>query len=330
MSLLQADYNVPRKRDQILAQCCDLVQSWEVDAPAPSNLRIGFLHRTVVEFLQRSNIFQLQIPLKHQRYWLAKSFAESGPSLRVQVQEDKSNVGIGVGFLVRSLHTIEQAESQDVLASGPGLLNVCKKMMDDLRTSLDSPGALDSFRLACQIWARTTVAVQATLSTPTQRLPHRKHLFAAVRSVLAGAIYVEAGDPPEMISTDFVDLSLLRELLSRLELPNEQFELIVEFRTFLDRLQNISAFGRPQNAFEACKLMIECGAVLRRSDIEDGAEADSHVWVPTSRETIEAIEDYKIFTEKEVSDLREAFPPEATGMSTELKGQRWWFVPFFR
>lgn len=322
--------NVSRKRDQILAQCCDLVQSWEVNAPAPFHLRIGFLHRTVVEFLQRSNNHQWLAPLKHQRYWLARSFEESGSELRRKV--DKSNVDFGMGFLIRSLHTIEQAEMHDLLASGPGLLNICGKMMDTLEISLDILGALASFRLASQIWARTTVAVQTTLSKPTQRLPHRKYLFAAVRSVLAGSMYVEAGDPPEIIWTNFVhvDLALLRDLLSRLELPDEQLELFVEFRTFLEELQDDSGSGQLRNAFEACKLMIECGAVLSSSDIKHRAQADSYVSVPTSQETIEVIQSLEIFTEKEISDLREAFPPEATRMPTLLEGQRWWFIPFFR
>ncbi|KXH36340.1 hypothetical protein CNYM01_10783 [Colletotrichum nymphaeae SA-01] len=320
--------NDSRKRDQILAQCRDLVQSWEVDAPAPLNLRIGFLHRTVVEFLQRSNIFQQQTPLKHQRYWLARSLAESGLESRAKV--GGSDVDIYIGFLTRSLHTIEQADMHDISASGPGLLRLCGEMIDELETSLDSPGAPKSFRLASQVWAITTVAVQATLSTSTQKLPHRKHLFTAVSSVLAGSMHTEAGDPPEIIWTNLVDLSLLRNLLSCFELLDKQPELFLIFRRFLDGLKDVYGSGRPQNAFEACKLMIECGAVLKRSDIKHGAEADSQVCVPTYRGTIEAIEDCRIFTEKEVSDFKEAFPPEATGMSTELKGQRWWFVPFFR
>ncbi|KAG7055910.1 High-affinity nicotinic acid transporter, partial [Colletotrichum scovillei] len=312
----------PRKRDQILVRCCDLVQSWEVDACEPFNLRIGFLHRTVAEFLQRSNSYQSLVPLKHQRYWLARSFAESGPQLGKQHELDESNVDICMGFVNRSLHTIEQADIYDILASGPGLLNICGKMMDKLETSLDSPGALDSFRLACQIWARTTVAVEAALSTPTQRLPHRKHLFSAVRSVLKGSWHVEAGDPPEIFWTKLVDLSLLRYLLSRVELPDEQPELLAEFGMFLDGLKIDRGLGRPLNAFEACKLMIECGAVLSRRDLEHEAEADSYVSVPTSRETIEAIRGLEIFTEKGISDLSEAFPPEAIGMPTVVEGPR--------
>ncbi|KAK1489448.1 hypothetical protein CCUS01_03496 [Colletotrichum cuscutae] len=132
--------------------------------------------------------------------------------MRRLVDGETWSFDIYTDLLIRSLHTIEQAEMQDILASGPGLLSLCGRMLNKLEISRDTPVASEPFRLASQVWAKTIVAVQAaaTLSPPAQRWPHRTHLFAAVRSVLAGAIYVEAGDPTEMISMDFVDLSLLR------------------------------------------------------------------------------------------------------------------------
>ncbi|KAK1489449.1 hypothetical protein CCUS01_03497 [Colletotrichum cuscutae] len=75
--------NVSRKRDQILAQCCDLVQSWEVDTPAPFNLRIGFLHRTVVEFLQRSNSHQWLVPTADCKRHSAKTVLSNRPTATV-------------------------------------------------------------------------------------------------------------------------------------------------------------------------------------------------------------------------------------------------------
>ncbi|KAF6840322.1 hypothetical protein CMUS01_03976 [Colletotrichum musicola] len=56
-------------KDTLLWQCCDLVQAWEVDEGAEFglNILIGFLHRTVVEFLQ-NQAFSSDAKRRHFRY----------------------------------------------------------------------------------------------------------------------------------------------------------------------------------------------------------------------------------------------------------------------
>ncbi|GJC78838.1 hypothetical protein ColLi_01676 [Colletotrichum liriopes] len=67
---------VNRRRYQILAQCRDLVQAWEVsgDYGPQYNWRLGFLHRTVVEFLERASENQWQSAIPFKRYLLARSY----------------------------------------------------------------------------------------------------------------------------------------------------------------------------------------------------------------------------------------------------------------
>lgn len=49
----RALHHRPEFKDQLLSRCRDLVQAWPVKDSDPSDIRIGFLHRTVIEFLQR-------------------------------------------------------------------------------------------------------------------------------------------------------------------------------------------------------------------------------------------------------------------------------------
>ncbi|KAK2756844.1 hypothetical protein CKAH01_17129 [Colletotrichum kahawae] len=46
-------YRGPEFKDQLLSRCRDLVQAWQATDSDPSDIRVGFLHRTVVEFLRR-------------------------------------------------------------------------------------------------------------------------------------------------------------------------------------------------------------------------------------------------------------------------------------
>uniref|UniRef100_L2FWH9 Uncharacterized protein n=1 Tax=Colletotrichum fructicola (strain Nara gc5) TaxID=1213859 RepID=L2FWH9_COLFN len=60
-------------KDQLLSRCRDLIQAWQV-GPFTDDIRIGHLHRTVVEFLQRKEkrlSFDDEIYLD--RYYFARS-----------------------------------------------------------------------------------------------------------------------------------------------------------------------------------------------------------------------------------------------------------------
>ncbi|KAK1673663.1 hypothetical protein BDP55DRAFT_633937 [Colletotrichum godetiae] len=215
--------NLTRKRDQILAQCRDLVQSWEVQTQAPTNLRVGFLHRTVVEFLQRSKSARSRIPLKHQRYWLARSFAEFDAQLRGA----KNGRDVDRDFLFRFLYTTEQAEPHDILASLPGLARLCEQMMDMWRGEVNVRPPLETIWLVSQVWARAFLAMPTTLSSS----PHRNfYLFTAMRSILKGSMYVEVGDFPDVVQTHSVDLPVLRDLLSWVNFTGDDPDMSYPFK----------------------------------------------------------------------------------------------------
>ncbi|KAK1622199.1 hypothetical protein BDP81DRAFT_442034 [Colletotrichum phormii] len=119
----------------------------------------------MVEFLQRSRSARPRIPLKHQRYWLARSYADFDTQLRW----GKHGRDADRNFLFRFLHTTEQAEPHDISASGPGLARLCEQMMDMWKVDINDRPSLKTIWLVSQVWARAFLAVPTTLSPPSSR-----------------------------------------------------------------------------------------------------------------------------------------------------------------
>ncbi|KAK1522324.1 uncharacterized protein CCOS01_10036 [Colletotrichum costaricense] len=235
---------VLRKKENVLAQCCDLIQCWEVDGTPTFGSRIGFLHRTVVEFLQQSSGDQWRSPLEHQRFWLAKSYLEVGLS--------NASPGVKKDFTFRSLRTIEEADTHDIEESGAWLLDLCEYIWLGDANIIIVEGLRE---VASQIWARIFLSLKSEESdfAKPDALVH-----LALHSIMTGSVHIGASDPPEVVSTQSVDLQLLRNFLRWMGTENYEDILSVQFKAFIVRLsQNDSSSTQLKNAFQkrSCRIL---------------------------------------------------------------------------
>ncbi|UQC90065.1 uncharacterized protein CLUP02_15596 [Colletotrichum lupini] len=288
---------VLRKKENVLAQCCDLIQSWEVDGTPTFGSRIGFLHRTVVEFLQQSSGDQWRSPLEHQRFWLAKSYLEVGFS--------NASPGVKKDFTFRSLRTIEEADTHDIEESGAWLLDLCEYIWLGDANIIIVEGLRE---VASQIWARIFLSLKSEESdfAKPDALVH-----LALHSIMTGSVHIGASDPPEVVSTQSVDLQLLRNFLRWMGTENYEDILSVQFKAFIVRLsQNDSSSTQLKNAFQVCKLLIEHGAVIHSIPRHLSAIGDGNQTEATAKDTMERLRLLDYFTEEELSNLEKSFPPD--------------------
>ncbi|GKT85764.1 small S protein [Colletotrichum tofieldiae] len=252
---------VNRRRYQILAQCRDLVQAWEVsgDYGPKYNWRLGFLHRTVVEFLERASENQWQSAIPFKRYLLARSylgFIAVGDRFQNRTRE----------FVLRFLYTLQGADLKEITEFFPltdELFEGLLRFLGSETSSLDPYETEEMKLLLTQARGRISAAVgekaklffQLSNDTPYYFLPSMRSLPWCLRE----SGYVEIGDWTQVCWSRFVDLETLEVLLGKhLAAYNMHRNYPAAFSTFLVRLSTDEA-TRPQNAFLVCKALVEHG-----------------------------------------------------------------------
>ncbi|TQN68886.1 Vegetative incompatibility protein HET-E-1 [Colletotrichum shisoi] len=297
---------VKTKQDQILAQCRDLVQAWEVEGGAsPYHLRLGFLHRTVVEFLQRSRGKQWHSTLPAERYLLGRSclaFVSFSGSVPLQQTEE---------FVLRLLCTLQgNTARSDYLTDW--LLEGLMQKIDDCpsKTAAGSLRRLEG--VVIQEWLRREYPHGA----PGRLRDFREQYF---RFLLHESGHVQVGDRARISWSRTVDLQTLEGVLGMDGLVSERRrELSVAFSDFLERLCASSEEKRPRNAFDVCKVLIQQGIAGHaggdRKTMSFGPDSNKHrsgdpeTLALTQVTTLERLRENKVFSEEELLELEEAFP----------------------
>ncbi|KAF4816665.1 Vegetative incompatibility protein HET-E-1 [Colletotrichum siamense] len=312
--------------DQLLSRCRDLVQAWQVnDLSYPYNIQLGFLHRTVVEFLQnRENRRALNNGIHLDRYFLARS------CLSV-LSIDTSYKAVNRDFLLWFLYILQETNAT---TDHPGhndgymLLTLCGELIDILKNQKslllgcrdDSvPGVL---RLLALCRARILIEKhQAKLRDPRMnynQYHEDRNGEDILQHVLQGSGRVEVGNRPREILSDSIDLELLENLLQMngvkkhiIPPPDSKtFRRHSVWETFIASLVDLARAG-PRNGYEACEIMIKNGAAksLKLNDEEDV-------------DVIQYLRENNAFTEDEIGALETLFPPEMSASENTSKKKR--------
>ncbi|KAK2001898.1 hypothetical protein LX36DRAFT_310142 [Colletotrichum falcatum] len=310
---------VNEKKHQILSQCRDLVQAWEVAGPSEHqyDFRLGFLHRTVVGFLERDAETRWQSTLPFKRYLLARSylsFVDAGEESQHRARD----------FVLRFVYTLQEADLQEMIEiqdlvetllhglsrwlesgnfsihaseveeMGLLLMQTCGRIISVAKT----PGSWDSVQRLVDPWDDQTIRVG-------------KQLW-----FLRGSGYVEVGDWAQVSWTRVVDLEVLDYLLSHYR-HSIRHNYPDAFSTFLVAISNGSE-TRPRNDLQVCKMLIE-------HDFAGSVERDKHAMSPnmnpaeivsarlgdtklTKRSTMKWLRNNRIFLDSGLQELEEAFP----------------------
>ncbi|KAK2040399.1 hypothetical protein LZ31DRAFT_634073 [Colletotrichum somersetense] len=246
--LVALDNDVSQRKDRILGQCRDLVQAWEFEGPyGPDyNLRLGFLHRTVVEFLERVADTQWQSTLPFQRYLLARSYLSLiPPKLQMEKRDCEP--------ILRFLYTLQGADVQEIVESQ----NLTKELSLRLFEYLSSPQAthyisdeiLEEMELlSMQAFARILIAGTPGDYQSFDVLPGiSSHYSSEARGIpwfMHGSGYVEVGDWAQVSWSRIVDKGASDLALT----PSSTIEWLRINRVFSDsELRELEEAFPPQN-----------------------------------------------------------------------------------
>ncbi|KAK6221282.1 hypothetical protein QIS74_04850 [Colletotrichum tabaci] len=299
--------SVKTKQDQILAQCRDLVQAWEVDGGiSPYHLRLGFLHRTVVEFLQRSKGNQWHSNLPVERYLLGRSclaFATFLGSVPLHQTEE---------FVLRLLYTIHGNTARLDYLTDWLLEGLLLKFGDDPSATAADPLRRRLEGVVIQEWLRR----EYPYGTPGRLRDFREQYF---HWLLHESGHIEVGDWARISWSRIIDLETLEGVLGMDGLVSERRrELSVAFSDFLERLCASSEEDRTRNAFDVCKVLIQHGIAGHARgngktmpfgpDSKQTRSGDPETLALTQVATLERLRGNKVFSEEELLELGEAFP----------------------
>ncbi|KAK2010211.1 hypothetical protein LZ32DRAFT_563385 [Colletotrichum eremochloae] len=320
-----------RKRE-ILSQCRDLVQAWEVEGPYDRHykLRLGFLHRTVVEFLERVAKTQWPLTLPFKRYLLARSYLSF-------VSNNKWIEGRAREFLLRFLYTLQGADLQEIVESQHltgELFNGLFPFFNWERTPLSREETAELKILLTQARARTLIAgiprAWRSFGASTIPLCYGSPRMGYLPWFLCDSAYIEVGDWAQVSWPRVVDLEILHYFLSHLPTDNMRSGYPNAFSRFLVFLSH-KMESRPRNDLEVCKMLIEHGFAgpMERGKrdtlqgmspvqiVSEGA-SDSKL---TQSSTIKWLRENEVFSESGLRELEEAFPLESASTLMTLQDQ---------
>ncbi|KAK2030048.1 hypothetical protein LX32DRAFT_727580 [Colletotrichum zoysiae] len=324
---------VDRKKDRILAQCRDLVQAWEVAGSyeLQYNLRLGFLHRTVVEFLGRAADTQWQPTLPFKRYLLARSYLSFIGSSTTRE------------FILRFLYTLQGADLQEI-AEGQHLIEELFKALAwgllSRKISLSLDEAEEMVLLLTQAHARISIAETPEARRRSDRAPtHPLYSHSSSGRILPWWLhnsgYVEVGDWAQVSWSHIVDLKVLESLLDdprTMEHIHDRYP--TAFSRFLVMLSN-KTWATPLNAHEVCRMLIEHGfagsaetsksATWQETNPKDIVRRVGR-WTSnsalTQSNTIEWLRINRVFSDSELRELEEAFPLQSTSELMALQKKK--------
>ncbi|KAK1593786.1 uncharacterized protein LY79DRAFT_513684 [Colletotrichum navitas] len=328
---------IKRRKDQILAQCRDLVQAWEVAGPygLQHNLRLGFLHRTVVEFLLRAAENQWRSTLPFERYLLARSFLgfiEDGSVTRQWTRE----------FVLRFLYTLQGADLQETVESRHLTVELLYRLLWYIHSNI-LPGMDVTF--LDQIGAVELLLRQAVARTLIDRRPEALQSFEVWTDLskchptslrllpwyLCDSGYVEVGEWAQVSWPRVVDLEVLEYLLNHQLIHYIHRHHPFAFSTLLVTLSN-EKLTRPRNDLQVCKMLIEHGLAgpaeankparsrgMSPAQVMYESASDSAL---TQSSTIEWLRLNRVFSESGLRELEEAFPLESAPTPMTLLYQK--------
>ncbi|KAF6807151.1 hypothetical protein CPLU01_15829 [Colletotrichum plurivorum] len=293
-----AGHELDRYYRRLISQCRDLVQAWG-SMNSGYGMEIGFLHRTVIEFLQRSNP-DLTNPMVYPRYIFARSYFEHFClSLRGPFE-------ITWQYALRFIHVLLETETRPggIDDDGYQILDRCEQMWERLRDPkvlplLTSHQTNTAFRLLSR--ARAEILVKKYEWESKQAEQGFIHLYEKNRSrqilehILEGSVFIEVGDIATPRVTDVVDLDLLDKLLYLNEFKRHIANTTTAkvWRRFIKELQ--SPVVR-RNTFETCQVLIRHGAPRIIPDY------------PGEGDAIGLMRQREAFPEEQLAELEKLFP----------------------
>ncbi|KAF6810085.1 hypothetical protein CSOJ01_06497 [Colletotrichum sojae] len=229
-------------KDTLLWQCCDLVQAWKVDTEAPAgfSIRIGFLHRTVIEFLQQTN-YALSSDNKRRylRYIHARSFLEIvllelTPTFANEhiANEHIPKEYIANEYTLRFIHAIQETET-DIggwTNDGYQILDICSRiqkiltLIEEPRFDVRQPQLYSpvdwqpTLRLLSSVQARILVQKynwELTYQSGDKflHLYENKNSPQIIHHILEGSSSIDIGDSVTSTTLKVIDLDLLGNIL---------------------------------------------------------------------------------------------------------------------
>ncbi|KAF6830555.1 small S protein [Colletotrichum plurivorum] len=303
-------------KDTLLWQCCDLVQAWEVDeeAEAGFNIRIGFLHRTVVDFLQHNHAFSSDAKRRHFRYIHARSFLE------IALLDRSLNFQVGISYILKLTDAIQESETDigGLYDDGYQIIELCHNIRKRLALLPAEYGPWVSRHLSF-IQARILVQKfnwESTIPEAGRFVHLYDHGSNAVilRDIILQQLNPHGEDFETLPMTETIDLDLLDGLLRlqafakhvlKSEAPEEGRLTVWEFfvgKYFPRVAGKLNMPFSPGNLFDACQILVRHGAP-RRILLYD---ADHAKYVET--DVVDVFRE--CFSEREAATLESLFRQE--------------------
>ncbi|KAF4921661.1 Vegetative incompatibility protein HET-E-1 [Colletotrichum viniferum] len=230
----------------LLSKCRDLVQAWDT---GQNEERVGFLHRTVFEFLLQSSPLQqyrINIPI-------GQDCLFPMACLRDMHEHEDSITERNDSFL-RICHFFQELET-DNLPFQPYLWNG----LFDLRSK--SPFFYGPY--SSQLVGHTVARFMLKLDASQKGTLTNSDFENIWTGILAGSVYVDVAECPEVTELDYINTELLADILDLYEktLVNSREEFEHVWTAFVYNLSKIDTERpTPKNAIQACKMFVERGA----------------------------------------------------------------------
>lgn len=309
-------------RGDILDKCRDLIQNWRTDK---FDIRIGFIHRTVFEFLMKTPSLQdfgLKIPIGPNCLFLTACLWDL---------EDNRPIGPSQReTFLRLCHFLQELEVDKF----PSPLSTWKSLCALRGTGSHIP------RLLPEIWYWLLGHAQARfLLKLDPPLPNNFMLVDClhiVSAILKGSIHVDVAEYPKLTTSSRIDTKLLGEILDLYEesTPVTIYDVDSFWKPFLSKLSTTATGGRkppPRNTIEACKVFVEHGASRyvqlskpggQEQDITE--QQESNTLEQASVDAMDIIQSSGRFETEELEELRNLFPSEGlTKNSSTGFGKIW-------
>ncbi|CAI0653755.1 unnamed protein product [Colletotrichum noveboracense] len=309
-----------REVEKILAMCRDLVQAWWIEQ---NNVRIGFVHRTVFEFLLQSpslQQFNLAVPIGHHILF---------PMACLRNMEERSTELERVDSFLRICHFLQELET-DKLTFSPRLWNgLC-----DVRKKSFLSCAPKSYQLLGHAQARFLLKLDA----PIQGSLKGVYFTDIIAAILRGSVHVDVADCPQVTNSDRIDTELLAGILNLYEatLANSGDEFDHIWTTFIHNLSGRSLeVPPPKNVFQACKIFVERGAprylTPELTNDDRTEEQPSEFSEQKDLDVIHRLRVCGTFESAEVDELRDLFPTEPLPQRASVGfGQLWGWLTISR
>ncbi|KAK2763569.1 hypothetical protein CKAH01_15961 [Colletotrichum kahawae] len=238
-------------RTQILLSTCrDLVQAWAVPGRSAEQDedRIGFVHRTVFEFLLQSSSlrqYRLNIPIGQHCLF---------PMACLKDMDEHDSISERYDSFLRMCHFFQELET-DTLPFQPHLWN-------GLFDWPNKPASLYG-PYSSQLVGHTIARFMLILNASQKGSLMGLHFAKIWTGIILGSVYFDIAEYPEITVLERIDTELLAEILDLYgkTLVNSRDDFDNVWTEFVYNLSKSEPeWPPPKNAIQACKLFVERGA----------------------------------------------------------------------